>query len=393
MNLPSDPQAQKKDWPTPSGTPISAGYRQGTDFKSSILAGESDRSIPTKIGSQTAPWRSFLALGVVSVGLHLLALRIPIPAMQSVAKINQPIKVTQLAVPPKPKRLPKKSIPKPTPLPTSAKPKALESSVRLQNRSGGRAAIAPRRKSSALKTAPSSPKPNEPNSPAVLSDPLGSKQDRQSNSDFKDFPTYEDSVPSPESPAISTTRDYKKVVEFFDQALLADRKQKWQATALPLPLADSKARKVYRVKKGEAIKYLNVFSKASLGTAYVLTDQPTTLEALQKQEEAIANISDILADLKVSPADSSLIAQADLFKRGDSEIISTDFMEATPLDKVADTFRAPLIKNGFKESKPFNYGGGPVYAFSRDRFTGYLNLVPSKDGTGTVIVFWKVPPA
>jgi hypothetical protein len=392
MTPPSHHQAQEKDWPPPSDTSTSEGQQQGTDFKSPILAVENDRSIQAKPVFQPAPWKLFFTLGVVSLGIHLLALRIPVPAIQTVSKINQPIRVTRLAVAPKPKRIFSRSIPrfiaKPTLPPTSAKPKPVESSSRLQNRLVGRAATSPTLK-------PSSPSGLKPDVPTVQASPSPApepKQDQNTDLGFKDFPTYPGSAPSPESPASTTKDDFKKVVNYFDKALLGNQKQKWSSQEI----ANEPSRvKAYQVSKGGVTKFLSVFSKGQLGTAYVLTDQPTTLEALNETEAAIASINDILGDLKaLERVDDSQTAQPKLFKRDDSKIHSMNLIEATPPEKVfTDYFSTSLAQNGFEVPKPAAYGGGPVYILNRGQFTAYLNLVPSKDGTGTVIVLWKVPPA
>jgi hypothetical protein len=389
MNLPSDRQAQEKNWLPPADIPTLEQHQQDTDFRSSIAI-PNDRSILAKPTVQSAPWKLFLVLGAVSVGLHLLALRIPIPAIQPVSKVNQPINAIRLAVAPKPKRLPEQSMPKLTLPPTSAKPKAIESSSRLQNRSVSRTAIAPTRKF----IAPSRPKPTVPVAQAGLSPAPELRQDPKPDPAFafKDFPTYPGSILSPESPASTTTAEFKKVADYFDEALLVARKRKWNAEEI---VNEPGKIKSYRVSSGGVTKILSVFSKGQLGTAYVLTDRLTTLEALEEAEAAIASISDALGSLKaLEKVDVSRIAQPKLFQRNDSEIVSMNLIEAAPPEKVfTDYLSDSLAQQGFDVPKPSAYGGGPVYVLNRGQFTGYLNLVPSQDGTGTVIVFWKVPPA
>jgi hypothetical protein len=390
MNLPSHHQSQEKDWPIPSGTPTSAGHRQSTDGQSSTLDVDNEQSVPTKTGLRPASWKSFLVLGAVSLGLHLLALRIPVPAIQAVSKVNQPIKVTRLAVAPKPKRLPPRSIPKPSAPQTSVKSEASQRSSGLPNPSVNRAAIAPTRQPSSPSVAPSSPK--APASQASPSSPPAPNPDQKLEPDFKDFPTYPGSALSSESSVSTTTDDFKKVADYFDKVLLSDQKQKWSSQGI---LNESSGVKAYQVHKGGVKKILSVFSKGPLGTAYILTDRPTTLDALEKAEEAIASISDILGGLKaLEQVDGSRTAQPTLFKRDDPEILSMNLIEVAPPEKVfADYFSTPLAQNGFEVPKPSAYGGGPVYVLNRGQFTGYLNLVPSQDGKGTVIIFWKVHPA
>lgn len=396
MNLPPDHQAQEQaqenDWSTPSDTQISEKHQQGKDYKSSIAV-ENNRLMQIKMIFQPAPWKSFLALGVVSLGLHLLVLRMPIPAIRPVSRVNQPIKVTRLATAPKPKRpVLKASSPK-----TLGKPAASVRPSRLRNRPVSASAIAPIRKlNSPTPAVASRPKTKASTSQSSVSQSSASaspkpKQSQNIDADFKDFPTYPGSDLSPESPALSTTDPFEKVVAFFDKTL-EDQKQKWNPQVASNEPSGSK---VYQISKGEATKFLNVFSKGQLGTAYVLTDKPTTLEALAEAEAAIASISDALGSLKaLEKVDASRTAQPKLFQRNDSEIVSMNLTETLPPEKVfTDYLSNSLAQQRFEVSKPSAYGGGPVYILNRGQFTGYLNLVPSQDGTGTVIVFWKVPPA
>jgi hypothetical protein len=368
------------------------------DHRAQEQAQENDCSKQTKMIFQPAPWKSFLALGVVSLGLHLLVLRMPIPAIQPVSKVNQPIEVTRLATAPKPKR----------PVLKASSSKTLEKAAasvrpsRLRNRPVSASAIAPIRKldsptpavASRPQTKASTSQSSASQSSASRSSASASPKPKQSqniDADFKDFPTYPGSDLSPESPALSTTDPFEKVVAFFDKKL-EDQKQKWNPQVASNEPSGSK---VYQISKGEATKFLNVFSKGQLGTAYVLTDKPTTLEALAEAEAAIASISDALGSLKaLEQVDASRTAQPKLFQRNDSEIVSMNLTETSPPEKVfTDYLSNSLAQQRFEVSKPSAYGGGPVYILNRGQFTGYLNLVPSQDGTGTVIVFWKVPPA
>ncbi len=75
-------------------------------------------------------------------------------------------------------------------------------------------------------------------------------------------------------------------------------------------------------------------------------------------------------------------------------IISSFLIEGTKPDSAIATITADLITKGFEvEKTPQTYANGPIYAVKLNIFTGYLNPVLSNDGKGTVIVFWKMPPA
>lgn len=367
---------------------------QGTDSQPLTVAGPTgnrDRDLPTQQQTQAAPWKSFLALGVVSLGLHLLALRIPVPALQNVAKINPPIKVTRLTVTPKPKRLPPKAVSKPNPI--VVKPKVVAPSLPPQNRVGSPVAISSTQKPHPAATKSSQPISSPPASQGIPSSEPSTAPTSPPKPDpeFKDFPRYPDSVLRPDSPALSVAADFKTVADHFYKALTGDPKQHWNVQEIT---EQPSGTKVYQVKKGKTIKFLSIFSQGQLGTSYVLTDRQTTLEALKKEEEAIADVSGILAELRVQPTDNSLLAQPEQFNRGDAEIVSKNFVEDILPEQFFDKkLSTSLMQSGFKMPKFSDYGGGPVYALNRDSFTGYLNLLPSKDGKRTVIVFWKVPPA
>ncbi|MFM7470631.1 MAG: hypothetical protein ACKO5P_03885, partial [Nodosilinea sp.] len=56
-------------------------------------------------------------------------------------------------------------------------------------------------------------------------------------------------------------------------------------------------------------------------------------------------------------------------------------------------FRNNLVNNGFKPGvTPQSYGGGLVYQVTKDNLTLYINLVPTVDGTGTLVVVLKKLP-
>ena len=51
----------------------------------------------------------------------------------------------------------------------------------------------------------------------------------------------------------------------------------------------------------------------------------------------------------------------------------------------------PSLQSIFEVSKSDNYGNGLLYKLKKSSFTGYLNLVPTKDGTCTIVVLWAEP--
>jgi hypothetical protein len=300
MKLPSHHQSEAKDWPTPFDRPTSE--QQDADPQPSMVAGplgEGDRALPTQKRTQAAPWKSFLALGMVSLGLHLLALRIPVPALQSVSKINPPIKVTRLTVTPKPKRSPPKAISKPTPIVVKpvVKLKVVAPSSPPQNRVGSPVAIAsspqlspkPVVSPSPVSVASSSPKVSNTPSPQPIPSPtLVPETSQKPDPGFKSFPYYPHTAIDLNSAAFKTKDDFQTVVKHFNTALLGDQKQTWS----PKVTIDEPDRRVYQITKGGETKFLSVFSNGASGTAYVLANQPMTEEDLKKKEQERFNAHD-----------------------------------------------------------------------------------------------------
>ncbi len=51
----------------------------------------------------------------------------------------------------------------------------------------------------------------------------------------------------------------------------------------------------------------------------------------------------------------------------------------------------PSLQSIFEVSKSDSYSSRLLYKLKKSSFTGYLNLVPIKDGTGTIVVLWAEP--
>ncbi|HEY9823868.1 MAG TPA: hypothetical protein V6D19_00350, partial [Stenomitos sp.] len=154
-------------------------------------------------------------------------------------------------------------------------------------------------------------------------------------------------------------------------------------------------RRVYRVSKGRVSQFLSILTADKVGTVYVLADQARVLGDLSQAVEVPPEIGDIFNSISATETDSSATSQPNLFSSKSSNIITMMLLtDATP-DTVFDSyFRTNLSSQGFEISEGAQlYGGGPVYSIKREKFTGYLNLVPSNDGKGTVMILWKVPPA
>lgn len=347
-----------------------------------------DADFETDYKAQPFPWRSLLLLGFTSIGIHLLALRIPLPNLETASKEPPTIKVTRLAAAPQ-----RKTVKQPTPQP----PKQRGQLPPRTNATANPSAIA----SSAVQspaTVPTRSKPENPTeTPAKpqITPPAAQKPVEESSisqkpdPEWKDFPTYPGVTDSPESPALRTSDDFQRVVKYFDTALKTP--QQWNHQVV---IAEA-SRKVYQITAGKSTQFLSVLSRPPFGTAYVLASQPTTQEDLRKSEEAIVQLGDVLASIKGSvPTDGSLTAQPELFSQAEA-FLSQNFIQKAPEQLLEQYLKPNLVKEGFQiMPSPTTYGGAPIYPIQRELFTAYLHLVPSRDGQGTVMMVWRnLPPS
>ncbi|MBD1857577.1 MULTISPECIES: hypothetical protein [Leptolyngbya] len=70
----------------------------------------------------------------------------------------------------------------------------------------------------------------------------------------------------------------------------------------------------------------------------------------------------------------------------------TLILEQTPEQVFTTFFQSKLDSTVFRVVPQPNYGGGLVYEIQQGDFVRYLNLVPTKDQTGTIVVIWNKRP-
>jgi hypothetical protein len=68
-------------------------------------------------------------------------------------------------------------------------------------------------------------------------------------------------------------------------------------------------------------------------------------------------------------------------------------LDKTPEQLFLEFFTENLGSHDFNVSQLPNYGGGLLYEMKQGDFTRYLNLIPTQDGTGTLVVFWNRLPS
>jgi hypothetical protein len=61
-------------------------------------------------------------------------------------------------------------------------------------------------------------------------------------------------------------------------------------------------------------------------------------------------------------------------------------------DELAVLVNSKLEAQGFKVSQISTYGGGPLYEVKKGSFTQYINIAPSADEKGAIIIAWETVP-
>lgn len=330
--------------------------------------------------SQGGWWRSCIRpLWLLSLGLHLLVLRIPLPATQPQPQTTKSVKITKLSP------IPKSSV---TPFPqskaTATNPKPNPKTI----------ATAPVQQPDTIPPtksvqSPTLPKVTPTSSPIATPKPQTTSEPL-SGTELKKLLQFPNAKIACGGNCAETTASLSEVATYFNKKLTS-------ANLKVEPLIQEPTRQVLKLPKTEPTQFLSILTRAS-NTIYALADQAVSLEDLKRAEESVPSISDILGSIKgLEPVTESAIAPAQqkLFEgRDDALIESKNLLTGMKPEDVWNTYLDQELKaNGFNVFVgPTSYGGGPVYIIRRSLSVSYLNLVPSEDGTGTVVVFWKVPP-
>ena len=144
-------------------------------------------------------------------------------------------------------------------------------------------------------------------------------------------------------------------------------------------------------------QFLSILNAEELGAIYVLSEQPVSLGDLTKAIEVPNEIYSVLSGLAAEDATAAQFAQPnDFFPAGTvrSEIAAMKFVAGEDPATFFDAyFRTNLVNNGFDPQETNQqYGGGFVYRVKKASLVLYLNLVPTADNSGTIVVVWRVAP-
>ena len=255
----------------------------------------------------------------------------------------------------------------------------------------------------------SRPRVNVPPPPSVPAPPKSATAQAKAEADakpsagsdaWKDFPLYPGSTPGCfELPSCLQSSDgFSQVVDHF-------------ATQLPAkkytlkPVVQESGRTVYQVTRDGLTQFLSIIENGK-NTVYVLSDAPRTIADLEKAVEVPPEIYAILVGLAVQQADSTAFTQPNQFyTQGDSKIGAATLVPKAGIRNIslvsgqaADTMMDEFLRSNLQNSDfevtdlPQSYGGGKVYRAQKEGKTLYLNLVPTKDNSGTLLVIWNTPP-
>ncbi|PSB24324.1 hypothetical protein [Stenomitos frigidus] len=247
-------------------------------------------------------------------------------------------------------------------------------------------------------TVPPIPQPKTPLRRAAAGSP-----DAGGSSAWDDFPIYPGAQPGcfNLSSCQQTADGVKSVADYYAKALPAKK-----YTVKPtVQLTD---REVFQISRNRQMQFLSII-QTEKGSVYVLSDAPRSLEDLKKAVEVPPEVSEILSNLEAQNADPSNFEQPKFFyTEATGKGISAGALVTKPgirnisliagysFDTMMDEFfRNNLQQNDFEVSDPLpDFGGGKVYEVTRarDKLKLYLNLVPTKDKAGALIVTWKDPP-
>lgn len=354
---------------------------------------------------------------LISISLHSILLFAPTPSEQKPkpkpTKSEKQVRITKLPTSPKSPTVKASPQPSPTPkkAPPTPKPKAVNPSQIV---------IPP-----PPKDEPTPPKPKEePTPPPPKDEPTPPKQkDEPTPPETKDKPTHKiqqspDSNPTPppssgDNPwadfprypgalpgcfklesCSQTGKDLNQVASFFEKELVT---KKYDAK----PTIQEPTRKVYQVSKNGMTQFLSIIFAGEEGTVYVLGPDPLSLVDLKGAVEVPPEVANILTGLDPQKADPTYFAQPDLFysQNGNSSttlpgISNISLISEQTADTFMDAFLSTNLRNNNFEvtNPPKKYGGGDLYEVTKEQLKLYINLIPTKDSTGTLVVIWGSPP-
>jgi hypothetical protein len=207
---------------------------------------------------------------------------------------------------------------------------------------------------------------------------------------WQDFPTYPAAQPGCFGLAscFQTGDTLTQVSAFFAKELPAKKYTLNRMVQEP-------GREVYQISRNGMTQFLSAIVDGK-NTVYVLSDKPRTLDDLKKAVEIPPDIQAILNGLDAQQATSAYFANPSAFYTGQAPRsgIRNISLIGTQADTMMDEFLGTNLRNAEYDppEQVEDYGGGRVYQVKKGSTVLYLNVVPTKDGSGTVLVVWEKQP-
>jgi hypothetical protein len=348
----------------------------------------------SKLWQQVQPqqhvnWRS-LPAWALSIGLHGILLFLPLlndkKAAQSVAET--PVvetTVTRLPTPkplPSPKVSPLKPLPPPLPAqlpaPLSAMPDLTEPApvVDSSNPVETRKPAAPAPKPEAT--------PQQPSQPEA---PPASNV----NIPFADFPHLPGAQAACGGVCHQLTGNFREMSQTIEAQMQA---RGYRVTRMETMEEDGQ--RIFELTTQDGNKrFLSILSDAVGSTTYLLSTAPVTLRDLNNVAADRTTLAQALDQVAPTDANANQFRYPTAFFNGTRAIAGIEgrmrLVPSAPNQLLA-TLKSQLQSNQFSLEKVGDHGGGELYVVNRKAFSGYLSIVPTKDGAGSIIVFWSNPP-
>ncbi|MCY7277585.1 MAG: hypothetical protein LH702_28575, partial [Phormidesmis sp. CAN_BIN44] len=273
------------------------------------------------------------------------------------------------------------------------------------------------RPQSAIPPIPSQTKPPTESAPQEAQSASAAEQSSTAdpNNPLTTFPHFPGAQPGCLGvPSCYSTGKALAIVSGYFEKELPNKKY----TVQPSPLESD--RKVYEISKDGTKLFLSLIFDGN-STLYVLADAPRSLADLQKTVQISPEFTNnILSQLSQSVSGSELASNLDptpnkfadpnafftslggadaegfeVSAEANSEVESLKLVSGQAPQQLFSSFFSGNLQNSGFESTPISsgYGGGDLYQIKKGSSKPfYLNLVPTKDGTSTIVVVWRSQP-
>lgn len=191
---------------------------------------------------------------------------------------------------------------------------------------------------------------------------------------------------------ITDGTNFRTAGQTLEQALQAQG-----YTVKPREDLEETGRKVYELTKGNKTRYLNVLSSDVGSTIYLVTPQPVSLDQLQTSETHKAELEAILDSISSGSVNPTQLTQPEAFFAGTTPRPETGsqlrLVAGRSPQELLNGLTGSLQAQNFTLTEAGGYGNGLLYEVTKGAYTGYLNLVPTVDRSGTIVVLWTNLPS